>query len=66
MNMSLMFLRPLNSGINLPDSGSMSLTVCFRSLVPFSNIPGGLRMSITFVSVESIITLSLSTAYTGQ
>lgn len=62
VNISLMFLRLSNSGINRPEVGKRYFVEysCWRS--PFLNTPGGLITSRTLTSPSSISIVSLNVA----
>ena len=65
-NISLIFLRRSNSGINLPDSGSRSFIEYSRNRFPCLNMPAGFVTSRTSTSSPFSKILSFSVAYTGQ
>lgn len=65
-NISRILLRPSNSGISLPDIGSISLVICSLFRTPSTKMPGGFTTSLTSYSLPSKVIRSLITAYTGQ
>lgn len=66
VNISLMLRRWVNSGMRRPDRGNRSFVEYSRCRIPFSNMPGGLTISLISISLPFKDTLSLNTAYTGQ
>lgn len=65
-NISLIFLRRSNSGINLPDRGSRSFIEYSRNRLPSLNMPAGFITSRTSTSWPSSKILPFRVAYTGQ
>lgn len=62
VNMSLMFRRPSNSGINLPDIGSMSFVEYSLCRTPCMNIPWGFIKSRVCIISPLMSIWSLMTA----
>jgi len=56
-NISLIFLRRSNSGINRPDNGNTSVVEYSRWRSPFLNIPKGFMMSRISISRPSTVTV---------
>lgn len=65
-NMSLMFRRRSNSGMSLPDMGKRFFVDQSTLRFPSTNIPGGLTMSLMYVTLSPRLTCSFRTAKTGQ